>query len=115
MSRPFSGGRRPRPGYEADRRRRREFVRTQLRQHGEREGAGWRAQCQVCGHVRVLPISRWWADHVTPVALGGSEDGPLRLSCAECQIKQGSKVANAVNPKAVPRRRPKEDHPGFIR
>ena len=52
---------------------------------------------------------------MTPVALGGSEDGPLRLSCAECQIKQGSKVANAVNPKAVPRRRPKEDHPGFIR
>ncbi len=114
----FSGatGRDRRPGYVADHKRRRAFVVAHLRQHGEQVERGvWRARCQVCGHVKTLRISDYWADHVTPVAAGGSEHGPLQLSCKACQITQGSQVANARNPKAVPRKRPPEDHPGRLK
>jgi hypothetical protein len=104
-----------RPGFAVEQRRRRAFVRSQLRQHGQEVSRGvWLATCQVCGKTKTLPLSRWWADHITPVALGGSESGPLQLSCAECQIKQGSAVGNAVNPMAQPRKRSPEEHPGMV-
>jgi hypothetical protein len=116
MGSAFSSGqpRKRRPGYDAERKRRRAFVRAHLRQHGERIDGKWQAVCQVCGRTRILPLARWWADHVTPVALGGDEHGPLRLSCAECQVKQGSQVANAVNPMARARKRKEERHPGLL-
>ena len=121
MSRPghaFDGTRQARerrPEYEADRKRRRAFVTAHLRQHGVREGQGvWTAVCQVCGVRKTLPLSEWWADHIHAVADGGSEHGPLRISCKACQITQGSQVANARNPRAQPRRRQQEDHPGLI-
>ena len=104
-----------RPDYGADQRRRRAFVRSYLREHGEQVERGiWRCTCELCGRSLVLPLSEWWADHVTAVADGGSEDGPLQLSCKACQITQGSRVANAHNPRAVPRKRPPEAHPGAI-
>jgi hypothetical protein len=33
------------------------------------------------------------ADHVVPVALGGGEDGPLRVHCRRCSDRQGSAIA----------------------
>ena len=109
------GSRDRRPGYAADQRRRRAFVASDLRQHGEQVERGiWRARCELCRHVKTLPLSHWWADHVHAVADGGSEHGPLRLSCKACQIAQGSAVANARNPKAQSRKRAEEKHPGVL-
>ena len=112
----FRGARSPRerrPDFDADRRRRRAFVKRELREHGMDMGDGtWAARCQVCGESKALPLRDWWADHIDPVAGGGPESGPLRLSCKACQVRQGSRVANARNPLAQPRRRPEEPHPG---
>jgi hypothetical protein len=104
-----------RPDYQADRKRRREFVRQHLHDHGERmSDSTWKASCQCCGKVKTLPFSDWWADHVHAVAQGGSEHGDLRLSCKECQLRQGSAVGNARNPMAVSRKRKGERHPGDL-
>lgn len=104
-----------RPGYASDQKRRRAFVAAHLRQHGEQVRRGiWRARCPLCGHVKELPISDWWADHVDPVAAGGTERGELRLSCKECQLRQGSQVGNSRNPLAQSRKRKPEPHPGRI-
>lgn len=104
-----------RPGYAADQRRRRAFVAGYLRLHGEQVQRGvWRARCSLCGQVKTLPLSDWWADHVDPVASGGRERGELRLSCKACQLRQGSQVGNARNPMAQPRKRKAERHPGLL-
>lgn len=119
MTRPTPhGGRSPserRPGYAADRKRRRKFVEHALRADGIREGDGqWRATCTVCKQTMTLPLSDWWADHILPVAERGEEGGPLRLSCKYCQLKQASRVGNARNPMARPRKREEEKHPGDL-
>ena len=115
---PFAGARpsqERRPDYDADRKRRRAFVRQHLRDNGQEVDRGvWLATCQVCGQVRALPLSDWWADHIHVVARGGSEHGPLRLSCKLCQLKQGSTVANERNPLAQSRKRAQEQHPGAV-
>ena len=86
--------RQSRPGYDAERRRRRAFVKAELHHVGEHLGNNvWLAVCELCGVPKALPFSEWWADHVHPVALGGSEAGPLRLSCASCQRRQGARLA----------------------
>ena len=104
-----------RPGYNADRRRRRKFVERALRADGIREGEGqWRATCTVCKQTMTLPLSDWWADHILPVAERGEEGGPLRLSCKYCQLKQASRVGNARNPMAQSRKREPEKHPGDL-
>ncbi|WP_207974577.1 HNH endonuclease [Parafrankia sp. BMG5.11] len=33
------------------------------------------------------------ADHVTPVAAGGREDGPLTVRCRACNSAKGARVA----------------------
>lgn len=84
-----------RPGYERERRRRRQFVRDRLNMQGVHLGDGvWQATCTTCWQVKSLPVRDWFADHIIPVAAGGSEDGPLRLSCAACQRRQGGLIAN---------------------
>jgi len=114
----FSGARgtgQRRPGYAADQRRRRAVVSAHLHEHGHQVEHGvWQARCAVCGQVKTLRISDWWADHVDPVAAGGREQGELRLSCKACQIQQGSQVGNARNPRAQSRKRAPEPHPGAI-
>ena len=114
----FRGGRSPserRPGYSRDAKRRRKFVERALRQDGERVGSDeWRAVCTVCKQLMTLPLSDWWADHINPVAEGGEEGGPLRLSCKHCQLRQASRVGNARNPLAQSRKREPEKHPGDL-
>lgn len=101
--------------YTRDQSRRRRFVKTWLREHGEQVGPNvWRCECQVCRQTLTLPLPQWTADHIHPVALGGDESGPLQLACAHCQQKQASAIGNARNPRAQPRRRQSEPHPGAI-
>jgi len=117
--RPFADGRPTstrRPGYTADQKRRRAFVHRELKDTGMYVGnKQWQAQCRICGRMRILREAEWTADHIHPVALGGAEDGPLQLACADCQRKQAAAVANMRNPRAVSRKRPEEPHPGIIR
>jgi 5-methylcytosine-specific restriction protein A len=55
--------------------------------------------CPMCGRYdfdkngRPLKLT---ADHIDPVALGGSEDGPMGVHCIDCQRRQGSLIANEV-------------------
>ena len=114
---PFADARRgPRSTeYTRDQPRRRRFVKAWLRDHAEQvERDVWRCECQVCHRTLTLPLPQWTADHIHPVALGGDESGPLQLACAQCQRVQAAHVANKVNPRAQPRRRPAEPHPGAI-
>lgn len=80
----------PRPGIQsaAEKRRRREFVRRWIAEHGP-----------LCvGYKRpphMVNPKDLTADHVHPVALGGAEDGPLQAMCRACQNRQGSDLANA--------------------
>lgn len=74
----------------------------------------WTARCRVCGAQCRLALRDWWADHITPVSQGGSEEGELRLSCKQCQLTQGSRLGNARNPLAQSRKREEERHPGRI-
>lgn len=74
----------------------------------------WRAVCHVCKQLMTLPLGDWQADHIQPVAIRGDETGPLQLSCVYCQRKQASKIGNARNPMAQPRKREEEPHPGDI-
>ena len=54
----------------------------------------WRAQygdwCPACGWVGV----KLTADHVVPVALGGDEDGELRVMCKSCNSRGGAAITN---------------------
>lgn len=90
---PFAGQaptRERRPGYDKERRRRRDFVLAELRRRGRPLGGGvWVAVCTTCGREKRLQLKNWTADHVVPVCGGGREQGVLRLSCAACQRRQG--------------------------
>ena len=59
----------------------------------------WGDYCPLCHHKDTFrdgsPV-RLTADHINPVALGGEEDGPMRVHCYRCQAKQGGMIANAV-------------------
>jgi hypothetical protein len=39
---------------------------------------------------------RLTADHIYPVALGGDEDGPMRVHCYRCERWQAGQVANEI-------------------
>ncbi len=81
-----------RPGYDAERRRRRQFVKDMLSATGTYLGDGlWLANCTLCHRRLALPLAQWTADHVIPIAAGGTESGPLRLSCMRCQRAQGGR------------------------
>jgi len=81
-----------RPGWDAGRKRREAIVKQHRAQYGD-----W---CPLCGRSEV----KLSADHITPVALGGSEDGPLRVACMDCQHKQAGHVGAEVQ------RRNREKH-----
>lgn len=71
----------------AERRRRIATVTEHKSQHGN-----W---CPQCGdrdtHADGTAV-RLWADHPTPVGLGGRDDGPLGVMCSVCQGRQGAAV-----------------------
>lgn len=73
--------------------RRRETVAAWLAEHG-RECANGDviARCPDCREMR----ARFVADHVHPLALGGSEDGELRVHCWRCSASQGATISNRV-------------------
>lgn len=48
------------------------------------------AVCPECGKW----TTEFVADHVQPVALGGSELGELRVHCVQCSRRQGGRVSN---------------------
>jgi hypothetical protein len=82
-----------RPGWDQDRARRRATVKAWLAVNGIIGDDGKRvAVCEDCGKVR----SKFVADHDPPLALGGDENGPLRVHCAYCSSRQGGIVANKV-------------------
>lgn len=93
---PFAGARSrrlPRTSYRdsAEVERRRATVAAFLVERGFDLSDGNRAaRCPDCGKVR----TRFVADHVTPLAHGGREDGALRVHCAVCSGQQGAKIAN---------------------
>jgi hypothetical protein len=94
---PFGGvnKRSPTPAYRADAGRRKAARDAWCAVNCERqyvaEGWRWVGVCPDCGQTR----KDWVADHVTPVALGGGEDGELRVHCRTCSTRQGGVVANA--------------------
>jgi 5-methylcytosine-specific restriction endonuclease McrA len=55
-------------------------------------------------------------DHIVPVSAGGSEDDSNLASIHErpCHAAKTAQEANARNPKAIPRKRAPEQHPGMI-
>jgi len=67
--------------------------------------------CYVCGRPGATHV-----DHVVPASRGGSDDeANLRAICGECHGRKTAGEANAANPKAQPRKRAEEEHPGLIR
>ena len=73
-----------------ERKRRSDFIADHRNRYGN-----W---CPVCGDQDVHADGKrvhLWADHITPVALGGDEHGPLRAMCSRCQSKQGRAVMMA--------------------
>jgi len=71
----------------AEKKRRRDAVAWHQKQFGN-----W---CPMCGDTDKHEDGKrvWlWADHLTPVGLGGAEDGPLGVMCSRCQRKQGAMV-----------------------
>ena len=83
------------PGWERVRRR-------VLRRDGYR--------CYVCGAEGASQV-----DHIIPVSRGGTDDeSNLASICNACHAAKTSREANARNPKAAPRKRQPERHPGFV-
>ncbi len=71
-----------RPGYgNAERVRRRQTVEAHQRVYGN-----------LCHGWGVPPhrADRLSADHLTPVAAGGAENGPLRVLCVSCNSRRGA-------------------------
>ncbi|AWZ25663.1 hypothetical protein CEJ39_17155 [Rhodococcus pyridinivorans] len=44
------------------------------------------------------------ADHITPVALGGAQDGPLGVLCISCNARKGNRVQHGHDPRGTPGR-----------
>lgn len=83
----------PRPDYNTsrERSRRKAAVDAFLAEHGRECASGdVIARCPECRQMR----ARWVADHVTPIAQGGHEDGPLAVHCSSCSARQGARLAN---------------------
>jgi hypothetical protein len=83
---------RPEYGTSAERKRRHDTVAAFMAEHGFllSDGKTTAARCPECREVRV----RFIADHVVPIAEGGTEDGELGIHCARCSGRQGAAIAN---------------------
>ena len=74
----------------AERKRRKDTVDAWLEQHSHGNVHGKQvAICPDCHQAR----ASWVADHITPMARGGDESGPLRVHCVSCSRKQGARLA----------------------
>ena len=83
-----------RPDYNSwpERRRRQKTVADWLAVHGRKCANGdIIARCPECHTMR----ARFIADHITPIAEGGSEDGPLAVHCGSCSARQGDRLSKA--------------------
>ena len=66
-------------------------------------------RCRLCGK----PANA--VDHIIPASQGGTDDdGNLAAICSSCHGRKTAQEANARNPRAQPRRRQEETHPGTI-
>ena len=56
-------------------------------------------------------------DHIRPVSMGGGEDDTnlQAIHSRPCHAAKTAREANARNPRAVPRKRAPEEHPGVVR
>lgn len=82
---------RPERGSSAETRRRAAVVAAFMAEHGRQCANGdVIARCPECRQMR----ARFVADHVVAIALGGSEDGELRVHCVSCSGRQGATIAN---------------------
>ena len=83
---------------------------AQVTNKGQRPRAGWRqrkafvdAWIRAHGHVRPgidgIPhqATDLTADHIHPVALGGSDRDGLRVLCRSCNASLGASLGNALN------------------
>jgi len=61
--------------------------RTHTEQQRRRQQVAAQPWCTVCGSTEDLT-----AEHVVPVAAGGSEDGPLVTLCRRCNSSRGATV-----------------------
>lgn len=67
--------------------------------------------CHVCGHRGANGV-----DHIVAAIDGGSEDDTNLAAIHEhpCHAAKTSREANRHNPRAIPRKRKPESHPGRI-
>ena len=67
--------------------------------------------CYVCGRPGANQV-----DHIVPASQGGSDEDSNLAAIHEhpCHTAKTAREANARNPMAAPRKRPKEEHPGLI-
>lgn len=66
------------------------------RQRRAKTVAAWRAENgDICPGYRTPPhpSADLTADHITPVAAGGAEDGPLAVLCRTCNGRKASRSA----------------------
>jgi 5-methylcytosine-specific restriction protein A len=66
--------------------------------------------CYVCGRPGANQV-----DHIVPVSMGGGEEDANLAAIHErpCHAAKTSREANAQNPRAQPRKRAEERHPGL--
>lgn len=67
--------------------------------------------CYICGKQGADQV-----DHIVPASQGGGDEDENLAAIHEspCHAAKTAREANARNPKAVPRKRKPEAHPGFI-
>lgn len=68
--------------------------------------------CYVCHRAGADQV-----DHVVPVSQGGSDedDNLAAIHSQPCHARKTAAEANASNPRAQPRKRAEEAHPGDVR
>lgn len=72
----------------AEQKRRKAVVDAWRAKHGN-----WCPGYEVPAHTS----DRLSADHITPIALGGSPDGPLSVLCVSCNARKGARVRRGEN------------------
>jgi len=81
---------RPTRNSSSERKRRADVVAAFRAQHGVFCSDGSVvARCPECNKMK----ARFVADHIVPIAFGGTEDGPLRVHCLSCSGRQGARIA----------------------